>query len=82
MLTIGAGGVFIFDPTVTGSALVEASPAGAVAPVPEPGTVALFAGSSLFFRGRPIKGLVDHAPLAVDETAKSVQKSDFPGAYY
>ncbi len=46
-LTIGAGGTFIFDPTATAAPLV-ASPAGLVAPVPEPGTlVLLLAGAML-----------------------------------
>ena len=40
-LIVGAGGTFIFDPTVTGAALANSSPAGAVAAVPEPGTIAL-----------------------------------------
>ena len=45
-LTVGAGGVFIFDPTASGSAMDAASshPASAtVAPVPEPGTRELLA---------------------------------------
>jgi autotransporter-associated beta strand protein len=42
-LAVGAGGVFVFDPTVTGAPLANASPAGAVASVPEPGTLALLA---------------------------------------
>jgi hypothetical protein len=45
-LTIGAGGTFVFDPSVAGAPVsggqaVAASPAGSVAAVPEPGTVAL-----------------------------------------
>ncbi len=43
-LTVGAGGTFIFDPTVSGAAAVPASAASAhevVSPVPEPGTLAL-----------------------------------------
>ena len=40
-LTVGAGGVFVFDPTVTGSSMMESSHVGAVAPVPEPGTIVL-----------------------------------------
>ena len=42
-LTVGAGGTFIFDPSVSGSpntATLAASPAG-VAAVPEPAAVAL-----------------------------------------
>ena len=40
-LVMGAGGTFLFDPTVTGAAPAAAAPAGAVSPVPEPGTIVL-----------------------------------------
>jgi len=40
-LTIGAGGTFVFDPLVSGSPFAHSSPAAAVAPVPEPGTIVL-----------------------------------------
>ena len=43
-LIVGAGGTFIFDPTITGSGMDAAAlhPASAtVAPVPEPGTLML-----------------------------------------
>ena len=45
-LTVGAGGVFIFDPSMAGAPMTHgatfaASPAGAVAAVPEPGTIAI-----------------------------------------
>ena len=40
-LTVGAGGTFIFDPTASGTTLAGSRPAGAVAPVPEPGTMVL-----------------------------------------
>ena len=46
-LTVGAGGVFIFDPTVTGTALSSLRPAGGVAPVPEPGTLVLLAAAGI-----------------------------------
>ena len=49
-LIVGAGGTFLFDPTVTGSALEAASlqPASTVvAPVPEPGTLALLAAAGI-----------------------------------
>ena len=45
-LTVGAGGVFIFDPMVYVGSSVESSPAhaaGGVAAVPEPGTIILLA---------------------------------------
>ena len=44
-LIVGAGGTFIFDPTVTGVALDATSlhPASQINPVPEPGTLALLA---------------------------------------
>jgi len=42
-LTVGAGGTLIFDPSFSGSSIQAASPVAmsAVAPVPEPGTLAL-----------------------------------------
>ena len=41
-LTVGAGGTLIFDPSFSGSPVQSASPTmSAVAPVPEPGTLAL-----------------------------------------
>jgi len=40
-LIIGAGGTIIFDPQMTGSALSHSFATGAVAPVPEPGTMVL-----------------------------------------
>ena len=40
-LTVGGGGTFVFDPTVSGAALASVSPAGLVAPLPEPGSVVL-----------------------------------------
>ena len=43
-LTVGAGGTFIFDPSAAGSPVAGGSVA-AVAPVPEPGTLALLAAA-------------------------------------
>ena len=40
-LIVGAGGTFIFDPTMTGSAMTNTLPSVTVTPVPEPGTIAL-----------------------------------------
>ena len=44
-LIVGAGGTFVFDPTVTGSPTAELSrvpqPAAEINPVPEPGTIVL-----------------------------------------
>ena len=40
-LIVGAGGTFLFDPTVTGSALAGASHDSMVSTVPEPGTIVL-----------------------------------------
>ena len=59
-LTVGAGGTFIFDPTLAGSPLagvVAASPAAdGVAAVPEPGTIALLlaalGGAGIYYRFR------------------------------
>ena len=42
-LTVGAGGTFIFDPAATAAPLACSVPAGAVAAVPEPGTLLLLA---------------------------------------
>ncbi len=53
-LTVGAGGTFIFDPTLAASpaagtsAADAAAPAGGVAPVPEPGTLVLLAAAMAF----------------------------------
>ncbi len=46
-LTVGANGMFLFDPTATGAALDAASARAAtrINPVPEPGTLALFAAA-------------------------------------
>ena len=47
-LTVSAGGTFIFDPSFTGSPVTGgAVSAGAVAAVPEPGTLALLAAGTL-----------------------------------
>ena len=50
-LTVGAGGTFIFDPTVSGSAMDVASQqahaAAGVAPVPEPSTLVLLAAAGI-----------------------------------
>ena len=44
-LTVGAGGTFIFDPSVAGSPVVASQ--GQTAAVPEPGTLALLAAGTL-----------------------------------
>ena len=52
-LTVGGGSTFIFDPSQSaapaagGGATLAAAPAGAVAAVPEPGTLALFGAAGL-----------------------------------
>jgi len=47
-LTVGAGGTLIFDPSFHASAIQSASPTmSAVAPVPEPGTLALLLAAGL-----------------------------------
>lgn len=48
-LTVGAGGTFIFDPTITGGALDATSVrmATQINPVPEPGTLALLVCAAL-----------------------------------
>ncbi|MGA2253061.1 MAG: PEP-CTERM sorting domain-containing protein [Thermoguttaceae bacterium] len=45
-LTVGAGGTFIFDPSVAGEPVAVSSGA-AVAAVPEPGTLMLAAAGAL-----------------------------------
>ena len=52
-LTVGAGGTFIFDPSVTGSSLTLSHDAGAAVPVPEPGTLALIVAGGLLLLGYP-----------------------------
>jgi len=44
-LTVGAGGTFIFDPSVAGSPVVASQ--GQTAAVPEPGTLVLLAAGVL-----------------------------------
>ena len=48
-LTVGAGGVFIFDPSVIGAGSPLAVPAGGIAAVPEPGTLGLLAVGGVCF---------------------------------
>ncbi len=46
-LTVGAGGTFLFDPSAINGSSLAASPAAGIAPVPEPGTLALLAVAGL-----------------------------------
>ncbi len=56
-LTVGAGGVFVFDPSVSGAPSLAVSRGDVVAAVPEPGTIALLLATLwsavIYYRFRP-----------------------------
>ena len=75
-LTVAAGGVFIFDPSAAAAHSLAVSP-GAIAAVPEPGTMALLAATGVLFYCREILA-AQKCRIGYLECGNSLTLSVFP----